>query len=168
MSPLLLALDLGTTTLAGRILDAQGQVLAEGKVVNPQRVLGADIVRRLEVALAGEGERLQALLIDGIATLFDDLLRSAGAGRASIGAAAAAANPGVTALLGGDDVRPILFPPHRPRQLSLRSLHLPALQLPVPLTVFPLLSGYVGGDLIACLYGLTSVAGRTLVIDLGT
>lgn len=168
MSPLLLALDLGTTTLAGRILDGQGQVLAEGKVENPQRALGADIVRRLEAALAGEGERLQALLADGISALLDELLRSAGAGRASIGAAAAAANPGVTALLGGDDVRPILFPPHRPRNRSLRPLDLPALQLPVPLTLFPLLSGYVGGDLIACLYGLAAVANRTLVIDLGT
>lgn len=165
---LLLALDLGTTTLAGRILDGQGQVLAEGKVENPQRALGADIVRRLEAALAGEGERLQALLADGISALLDELLRSAGAGRASIGAAAAAANPGVTALLGGDDVRPILFPPHRPRNRSLRPLDLPALQLPVPLTLFPLLSGYVGGDLIACLYGLAAVANRTLVIDLGT
>jgi uncharacterized 2Fe-2S/4Fe-4S cluster protein (DUF4445 family) len=168
MRPLLLALDLGTTTLAGRILAAQGQVLAEGKVSNPQRALGADIVRRLEAALAGEGERLQALLIEGIATLLDDLLRSAGDGRASLTAAAVAANPGVTALLCGDDVRPILFPPHRPRNLAMRALDLPALQLPVPLTLFPLLSGYVGGDLVACLYGLTSVANRTLVIDLGT
>ena len=163
-----LALDLGTTTLAGRILDAQGQMLSEGKVANPQRMLGVDIVRRLEAALAGKGERLQALLVDGIASLLDDLLRAAGAGRESIGAAAAAANPGVTALLGGDDVRPILFPPHRPRNLTLRSLELPALQLPVPLTLFPLLSGYVGGDLVACLYGLAPAADRTLVIDLGT
>ena len=49
-----------------------------------------------------------------------------------------------------------------------RSLDLPALQLPVPLTVFPLLSGYVGGDLIACLYGLAPAVDRTLCIDLGT
>lgn len=39
MSELLLALDLGTTTLAGRLLDARGQTLAEGKGANPQRVL---------------------------------------------------------------------------------------------------------------------------------
>jgi uncharacterized 2Fe-2S/4Fe-4S cluster protein (DUF4445 family) len=178
MSALHLALDLGTTTLAGRLLDAQGRTLAEGKVANPQRALGADIVRRLEGALAGEGERLQALLIDGIAQLLDDLLRAAGAGRESIGAAALAANPGVTALLCGDDVRPILFPPHRPQKLSLRTLDLPSLQLSVPLTVFPLLSGYVGGDLIACLYGLSfplppggggpGRGGSLLCIDLGT
>lgn len=168
MSELLLALDLGTTTLAGRLLDTQGQMLAEGKVANPQRVLGADIIRRLEAALAGEGERLQSLLIDGITALLDDLLRAAGAERQEIAAAALAANPGVTALLCGDDLHPILFPPHRPKNLALRSLDLPELRLPVPLTVFPLLSGYVGGDLVACLYGLASPAEGTLCIDLGT
>lgn len=182
---LLLALDLGTTTLAGRLLDTQGQVLAEGKVPNPQRFLGADIIRRLEAALAGEGERLQTLLLEGVVALLDDLLRSAGAERQQIAAAALAANPGVTALLCGDDVRPILFPPHRPKNLSLRSLDCPALRLPVPLLVFPLLSGYVGGDLIACLYGLDNITnadflppfqeegrsgegGPILCIDLGT
>ena len=163
-----LALDLGTTTLAGRLLDTQGETLAEVKVANPQRLLGSDIIRRLEAALAGDGERLQTLLIEGIAALLDDLLRAAGARRQQIAAAALAANPGVTALLCGDDVHPILFPPHRPQNLSLRSLALPALRLPVPLTVFPLLSGYVGGDLIACLYGLAPFAGTTLCIDLGT
>lgn len=172
MSELRLALDLGTTTLAGRLLNAQGLTLAEGKVANPQRLLGSDIIRRLEAALAGEGERLQALLLDGIAALLDDLLRAAGVRRQEIVAAALAANPGVTALLCGDDVRPILFPPHRPQNLALRALDLPALQLPVPLTVFPLLSGYVGGDLIACLYGLDATrilgGGTTLCIDLGT
>lgn len=164
----LLALDLGTTTLAGRLLDAQGRTLAEGKVANPQRILGVDIIRRLEAALAGEGERLQALLVEGIAALLVDLLRAAGARRQQIVAAALAANPGVTALLCGDNVRPILFPPHRPKNLALRVLDLPALQLPAPLSVFPLLSGYVGGDLVACLYGLDPFAGTTLCIDLGT
>lgn len=168
MSELFLALDLGTTTLAGRLLDAQGQTLAEGKGTNPQRLLGADIIRRLEAALAGEGKRLQGVLLDGIAALLDDLLHSAGARRQQISAAAVAANPGMTALLCGDDVHPILFPPHRPPNLSLRSLDFAALRLPVPLAVFPLLSGYVGGDLIACLYGLSPGAGSTLCIDLGT
>lgn len=178
MSELLLALDLGTTTLAGRLLNAQGQMLAEGKVANPQRIVGADIIRRLEAALAGEGERLQTLLIDGIAALLADLLCAAGAERGQIAAAALAANPGVTALLCGDDVHPVLFPPHRPQNLALRSLAIPALQLPVPLIVFPLLSGYVGGDLIAFLYGLSfplppggggpGRGGTILCIDLGT
>ena len=96
MSELRLALDLGTTTLAGRLLDAQGRTLAEGKVANPQRSVGSDIIRRLEAALGGEGQRLQALLLEGVATLLDDLLRSAGARREQVAAAALAANPGGT------------------------------------------------------------------------
>lgn len=168
MSELFLALDLGTTSLAGRLLDGEGRTLAEGKISNPQRVLGADIIRRLEAALDGAGERLQRLLLDGVETLILELLRQAGVERTAMTAAALAANPGVTALLCADDVRPILFPPHRPKELSLRSLDLPALQLPVPMQVFPLLSGYVGGDLIACLYGLPAEGGVTLCIDLGT
>lgn len=168
MNRLLLALDLGTTTLCGRLLNGEGETLAEGKVPNPQRPLGADIIRRLEVALAGEGERLQALLVDGIAALLGDLLTAAKVEREEITAAAVAANPGITALLCGDDVHPILFPPHRPKNLRLRTLDLPALRLPVPLIVFPLLSGYVGGDLIACLYGLVPATGLTLCLDLGT
>lgn len=172
------ALDLGTTTLAGRLIDAQGKTLAEGKVPNPQRAVGADIVRRLEASLGGDGPRLRALLVEGMGVLLNDLVSAAGVRRQQIAAAAVAANPGVTALLCGDDVRPILFPPYRPKNLSLRTLDCPDLRLPVPLTIFPLLSGYVGGDLIAFLYGLSfplppggggsGRGGPVLCIDLGT
>jgi hypothetical protein len=62
---LLLALDLGTTTLAGRLLGRDGAVLAEAKRPNPQAVLGSDIIRRLEASLRGEGKRLQTLLAKG-------------------------------------------------------------------------------------------------------
>lgn len=172
---LALALDLGTTTLAGRLLDASsGRVLAEGKVANPQRSHGADVIRRLEVALAGGQKELSRLLVAGIVELVDGLLHSAGVERAAIVRAAGAANPAITALLCQDDVRSLLFPPHRPDHRSLRFLALAELDLDVPLLLFPLVSGYVGGDMVACLYGLatatTADQGRekTLCIDLGT
>lgn len=165
-----LALDLGTTTLAGRLLGPNGAVLAEARQLNPQRARGADVIRRLEAALAGEGKELQRLLVEGLASLLDELLRQSGRPRTAIVAAAAAANPAITALLCNDDPRPILFPPHRPRQLSGRMLA-PAslsLDLPVPLYLFPLVSGYVGGDLVAFLYGVDRSLPGTLLIDLGT
>jgi len=74
----LLALDLGTTTLAGRLLDADGRVLAEARLLNPQAVLGADIMRRLEQALDGSASRLQDLLRDGLRDLVGTLLQQAG------------------------------------------------------------------------------------------
>lgn len=171
---LALALDLGTTTLAGRLVTGDGRTVAEMKIANPQRRYGGDVIRRLEAALAGEGEALHKLLVAGIEELIAGLLRTAGAERSAIGRAAAAANPAITALLCRDDVRPILFPPHRPGNMRSRDLELADLGLRVPLLVFPLVSGYVGGDLVACLYDLAAEScshggeGTTLCIDLGT
>lgn len=142
-----LALDLGTTTLAGRLLGADGTCLAEAKGENPQRAVAADVIRRLEASLRGEGGRLQALLVEGVEALLAELLRQSGASRQEIGLAAAAGNPAVSYLLRGLPVESILFPPHRPAEgdglfLDPSSL---GLALPCPLYLFPLVSGYVGG-----------------------
>ena len=55
-----LALDLGTTTLVGRLLRADGVLLAEARVTNPQRSLGADILTRLQHAHEGAGRNCSA------------------------------------------------------------------------------------------------------------
>lgn len=165
-----LALDLGTTTLAGRLLDAGGRILAEAKIPNPQRALGSDVIRRLEAALGGAGGQLQSLLVEGINGLCDQLLGQVGQPRSAISAAAAAGNPAICHLLRRLPVERILFPPHRPKELTGGELD-PAtlgLELPVPLYLFPLVSGYVGGDLVAFLYGLGEVAPGTLCLDVGT
>lgn len=165
-----LALDLGTTTLAGRLLDGAGRTLAEAKCANPQRVLGSDVIRRLEAALAGAGAQLQTLLSEGINGLVAELLRQAGSARSAITAAAAAGNPAICHLLRRLPVERILFPPHRPKELAGVALDAASLglDLPVTLYLFPLVSGYVGGDLVAFLYGLEDVEPATFCLDVGT
>ncbi|MBE0598619.1 MAG: DUF4445 domain-containing protein [Desulfuromonadales bacterium] len=177
MNNLRLALDLGTTTLGGRLLAADGKVLAEAQLANPQAALGADVIRRLEAALGGEGERLQQLLVQGIELLLAQLLRQSGDRREEIGAAAAAANPAITYLLRRLSPAEILFPPHRPKNGQggvVDPVDL-GLRLPVPLYLFPLVSGYVGGDLVAFLYGyaeeassLVPASSSRFFIDIGT
>lgn len=165
-----LALDLGTTTLAGRLLDGGGTCLAEGELPNPQRALGADVIRRLEASLEGEGKRLQQLLAGGIETLTDELLARAGRSRRDLRAAAAAGNPAVCYLLRNLPGEEILFPPHRPHHregMLLDSAEF-GLDLPVPLYLFPLVSGYVGGDLVAFLFSQPSPAPGTFYLDIGT
>jgi uncharacterized 2Fe-2S/4Fe-4S cluster protein (DUF4445 family) len=172
----LFALDLGTTTLAGRLIDRNEVVLAEAKLSNPQRELGSDVIRRLEASLTGEGAHLQALLVSGIEALFSELLAQAGCSRADISAAAAAGNPAISHLLRNLPVEALLFPPHRPRERAGVFLD-PAdlgIDLPVPLYLFPLVSGYVGGDLVAFLYGEESGASpltphpSRFFLDIGT
>lgn len=165
-----LALDLGTTTLAGRLLDASGRTLAESRLLNPQRELGSDVIRRLEAAQKGEGERLQRLLVAGIDRLLTELLRLSGLRREAVRGAAVAANPAISHLLRRLPVDSLIFPPHRPRHPEGALLD-PAelgLDLPVPLYLFPQVSGYVGGDLVAFLFACPPPEAVTLYIDVGT
>ena len=190
-----LALDLGTTTLAGRLLTADGTVLAETRLANPQRPLGADILTRLQRAEAGEGAELRRLLIEGIGALVAELLSGAGGKAEHIAAAAAAGNPGICHLLLGLPVASLLHPPHRTPLTQLVTLPMgvlldhgafdagdsdtgilvnslnwePATNPPIDqytnipllnsssltthITLFPAVSGFVGGDLVAVLYG---------------
>lgn len=165
-----LALDIGTTTLAGQLLTPNGDILAGLKMDNPQRLFGADVIRRMELADAGQADALQAALVDGLNTLVSELLRTAELPPTTIRAAAACGNSAICALLLHQPVRRLLFPPHRPEDLLGRTIdsHSLGLDLPVPLYFFPLVSGYVGGDLVAFLYRHSNVADKTFFIDIGT
>lgn len=177
MAAAALALDLGTTTLTGRLLGDSGTILAEARLANPQSVYGADVIRRLEAALGGAGAALQSLLCAGIAQLVADLCQSAQLPLAAIDRAALAANPAIVTLLCGDDPARILFPPHRLRRPHSRIIQLPDAGLDnLPVTIFPAVSGFAGGDLVAFLYGECERRGGgnrlrdfpALLIDIGT
>ncbi len=165
-----LALDLGTTTLAGSLVNVAGEVVATSSMANPQQELGADILLRLQQAHEGYGLRLQTLLLEGVRALIAQLTSQADCRSNQILSAAAAGNPGVCCLLQNLPVASLLFPPHKPPYRQLRSL--PAVEidagLRVPLEVFPLVSGFVGGDLVACLLSCGEVPPGTLLVDIGT
>jgi uncharacterized 2Fe-2S/4Fe-4S cluster protein (DUF4445 family) len=165
-----IALDLGTTTLAGQLLASSGDVLAMAQATNPQQAMGADILLRLQQASAGEGWQLQSLLIEGLRGLVAELLARAGTHAADVIAVAAAGNPGMSCLLCDLPVTSLLFPPHKPPCRDLGSIPVSEIDLGLlaPLQIFPLVSGFVGGDLVACLLALDDVAPATLLIDLGT
>jgi uncharacterized 2Fe-2S/4Fe-4S cluster protein (DUF4445 family) len=164
-----IAFDLGTTTLGARLLDAAGKVLAEARALNPQAAYGRDVIRRLEAARSGAAEALQQLLVSAMNDLVSQLLAQADCQAAAVTGAAAAANPAVSLLLQRLPVDAVLFPPYRPQQrdgILLDAAEL-GLALPVPLYLFPLVSGYVGGDLVAFLYGQPQ-APRSFFLDIGT
>ncbi len=143
-----IALDLGTTTLTGRLLSPIGEVLVEKHRVNPQRKLGADILLRLHQAHNGEGAALQALLIEGLRDLIAGLLDRADCTSDDIASVVAAGNPGISCLLRNLPVSSLLFPPHKPPYKDLTNVPTTTIDLglAVPLELFPLISGFVGGD----------------------
>lgn len=170
MTSLLLGLDLGTTSLIGRLWTLDGQVVADAGLPNPQQSYGADVISRMEAALNGEAQALQRLLVEGINALLAELLGQVDCAPEQIVKGAAAANPAISLLLAGESVEPVLRPPYRPEYLAGECLDTVALglELSVPLCLLPLVSGYVGGDLLAVLLGSPPDDGPTLYLDLGT
>jgi uncharacterized 2Fe-2S/4Fe-4S cluster protein (DUF4445 family) len=153
-SPLMLALDLGTTTLAGRFVDQQGHICAKATVFNPQQEFGQDIIRRLEHATTVEGrDKLRAALMRGIAQVLDLLCRETGVRSSVVQRAVAAGNSGISVLARGGDAAGLLRPPYRPDSCAGTNLKL---------------EGYVGGDLLAVLHALDNPGPGSLVVDVGT
>ncbi len=163
----MLALDLGTTTLGAQLVDEAGMVVAQASIFNPQHTFGHDIIRRLEYAAQPSGRlELQQALLCGIAELLAVLLKDSGVEVQAISRAVAAGNSAITLTARGVDPTGLLRPPYRPDSCDGASIIIDT--LPVPLFLFPLAGGYVGGDLLAVLYGLGEPVAGSLVVDVGT
>jgi len=165
-----IALDLGTTTLSGSMIDPSGTTLAKAKALNPQQELGVDLLTRLNAALNGEGGKLQTLLVNELRYLVETLLEISGRTPQDIVGIAVAGNPGMSCLLRNTPVDSLLFPPHKPPFKNL--VRIPPSEIDIGLSalmeLLPPVSGFVGGDLIACLLAMGDVKPGTMIIDLGT
>ena len=165
-----IAIDLGTTTLSGSMLDSSGAVLATAKALNPQQELGVDILARLDAARNGQGKKLQDLLVKQLHRLVARLLDIAGRLPEDVVGIAAAGNPGISCLLRNAPVDALLFPPHKTPFKNLQKIS-PAeidIGLSARMELLPPVSGFVGGDLVACLLAIADQKPGTLMIDLGT
>ncbi|WP_428567693.1 MAG: ASKHA domain-containing protein [Solidesulfovibrio sp. DCME] len=158
-----LAVDLGTTGLAWRLLDlADGRTVAEGRGVNPQLGAGGEVVSRLAFALTpGGGELLRRLVRDELARL------AARAGKPP----AALCVAGNTAMMAILCDKPLEGLAHAPYGLAWAGGETVALGGGLgPAYVPPLLGPFVGADISA---GLTALTARKpaypfLLADLGT
>ena len=159
---LLLAVDLGTTTVHWRAITRVGALAAEGLGLNPQMGAGSEVMSRLAVAATPQGKaRLSGLVRDAL----DEILRVLPGTAVEC---CIAANPAMTAILLEQDLEGLSCAPYRltyPGGGSERVAGLPLLWIP------PQLAPFVGGDISA---GVAFVLASTrpeypfLFIDLGT
>ena len=168
--PLYVAIDLGTTTLSGSIIDSSGAVLAVANALNPQQALGVDILTRLNAALNGQGKKLQDLLVKQLHRLVARLLDIADRLPEDVISIAVAGNPGMSCLLRNEPVDVLLFPPHKPPCRKLLRISPAEIDIGLhgQMELLPPVSGFVGGDLVACLLAVADQKPGTLMVDLGT
>lgn len=162
--PCCLALDLGTTTLDWRLV-TDGHVLAHGRSLNPQGVMGAEVMSRLACAADPRcAARLRQLPLEFLRTLLRDAaLHGLRPSRMCV-----AGNTVMTTLLLGQDTAGLAAAPYHLDHTGGREERLPGLP---PVYIPPLAGPFLGADLTAGLAWLVRTR-RTpvpfLLMDLGT
>ena len=175
------AIDLGTTTVALRVIDLESAaVVAGASFENPQRFAGSDVMARIQYDTDHSGRLLQRTLLAYLTRVINGLPIAA----SSIYEYAIAGNSTMRDLLFGLDVRPIGQKPYRStieqawrdgtRPDSSVSTRIRELRLPGHpegrVYGLPLVGGHVGADAAACLLALEPHLSDDLVaiMDIGT
>lgn len=173
------AIDLGTTTIAAALVSSRdGRCLARSGSLNPQRAFGLDVISRLGYADRSMANlrQLQQLINKELCRLTVSLTETAGLEPQQLEIVAIAGNPAMAHLLLGLPVASLVRPPFRPKETSGHFIATQDLgwELQTQAYVFPSPGGFVGGDIVAFLYGLGLAAPSSplpapcLFLDLGT
>jgi uncharacterized 2Fe-2S/4Fe-4S cluster protein (DUF4445 family) len=175
--PLGLAVDLGSTGIAGYLVDLQsGRTLATRGMMNPQISYGEDIVSRCTYAMRSPeaAQEIQSLVVDGLNELSASLCAEVGATPQEILEVVVVGNTAMHHLLLGLPVRQLVSAPYVPAVANSLDLKAREIGLGVAagayLHLLPNIAGFVGADHLAML--LVTAAERSnrtvLALDIGT
>jgi uncharacterized 2Fe-2S/4Fe-4S cluster protein (DUF4445 family) len=173
-----LAVDLGTTNVAGFLVDLQsGARVASLGIENPQVAWGADVVSRMNHAIQGPANaaELRQAASTAINALAHDLCFSINAARADIVDVAICGNTAMHHLLLGLPVRqlgraPFVAAVREAMDVKARELDL-AVSPGASVHLAPNIGGYVGSDHVTALLATEDqwrAGTTTVVMDIGT
>jgi len=171
------ALDLGTTSLAGVLVDLEsGKILAKASGGNGQIRYGADVINRIiESVKDGGRQRLQdAVVQESIAPLLTQMVRSAKLNPRRIYRMVLAGNTTMNHLLLGLHADPVRMEPFVPSFFSAGYIYARDIGLEMnplaELVIAPNVGSYVGGDITAGTFAsmIWNSEELSLFIDLGT
>ncbi len=171
-----IAVDVGTTTIYGQVLDLNtGEVLSEHGDFNAQISYGEDVISRIIHAEKGKGlEELNQAVLGTINKIIHEIMKMAQVTDDDISTVTIAGNTTMTQLMLKLNPRYIrrapyvptcnLYPPIKAKEIGLD------LKEHVLALVYPCISSYVGGDIVAGVMGslMYRTEELTMYIDIGT
>lgn len=172
-----LAIDLGTTTIAGYLVDlSSGETLASQGVMNPQIPFGEDIISRIDYATKSVdgGSQLQKPVVDKLNELVIGLCARAGADVETVVDTVVVGNTAMHHLLLGLPVRQLALTPFTAainQALDIKARDLGLHIAPgAYIHLLPNIAGFVGADHVADLLvtGASHAEGLTISLDIGT
>jgi uncharacterized 2Fe-2S/4Fe-4S cluster protein (DUF4445 family) len=172
-----LAVDLGTTKLAGYLIDLNsGDTLASAGATNPQIAFGEDVMTRIGHAIHSEDGRqqLQNAIIEALNSLAADLCAQAWKSVQDIADAVVVGNTAMHHLFLGLPVKQLGLAPYvaaENQALDMDAIDLGLEFFPgAKVYSMPNIAGFVGADHVAMLLGSGMVdnKGNVLGLDIGT
>ncbi|MFZ7127580.1 MAG: ASKHA domain-containing protein [Desulfobacterales bacterium] len=171
-----IAMDIGTTTVYGQLIDLiSGEVLTEHGEFNGQVSYGEDVITRIMAAEKPGGlDTLNRAVMGTINTIIERIIKRSGVDLEDINAITLAGNTTMTQLLLKVNPRYIRRSPYVPAStiyppVKARDLGFPLAEH-VGALVYPQISSYVGGDIVAGVMGsgMYRSEALTLFMDIGT
>jgi uncharacterized 2Fe-2S/4Fe-4S cluster protein (DUF4445 family) len=175
--PLGLAIDLGTTKIAGYLVDlSDGRTLAAKGIMNPQISLGEDIISRMTGVIHSpdKGAPMQKLAVEAINELAADLCTGMSLNTEGIVEAVVVGNTAMHHLFLGLPVKQLALSPFVPA--VSRALEVKAGDLGLRIVqgayvhLLPNIAGFVGADHVAMLLAtkVWQAKGPIVALDIGT
>ena len=175
--PLGLAVDLGSTKLAGYLVDlSNGTTVAAHGMMNPQIAYGEDVMARLTYVIQNPGgaRQLQKVIVEGLDELACTLCRKANQKSEDIVEAVIVGNTAMHHLLLGLPTEQLGAAPYvaalsEPCDLMARDIGL-CCAPDVFIHILPNIAGFVGADHVAMLLGSGIYRAKDVVLglDIGT
>ena len=170
------AVDIGTTTVYGQMIDlATGQVMAQYGDFNSQISYGEDVISRIVFAEKPGGlEILHQKVVETINQVLEKIIKKSKVDPDEISSITLAANTTMTQLFLKVNPRYIRRAPYVPAAVFYPPVAAVSLGLNLPshvtALVFPQVSSYVGGDIVAGVMGsgMAHEDALTLYMDIGT
>jgi uncharacterized 2Fe-2S/4Fe-4S cluster protein (DUF4445 family) len=172
-----IAIDLGTTTIAGFLCDyTKGTIVGSAVIANPQAVYGADVMSRIAAAASDSGHLrlLNQLSVSAVDEMALSLAQNAGVVPEMVDEVVVVGNSTMLHLFLGIDPGSIGQSPFTP--LFTESQERTALEIGLTLNshtkviTMPLVSGFVGADLVSAALAqrMRERDDGTMLIDIGT
>ena len=171
-----IAMDIGTTTIYGQVIDLiTGAVLSEHGEFNGQISYGEDVISRIVFAEKPGGlAKINDVVIKTINKILTRIVKQSGVDPENISTITLAGNTTMTQLMLAIDPRSIRRAPYVPAATLYPPIKASDLGMELPehvaALVYPAVSSYVGGDIVAGVMGSGIYRSETLTLylDVGT
>ncbi len=169
-----LAIDVGTTTVAAFLSDGQtGRQLSCASAVNPQSAYGADVIARIQYELEHRDGRVGEAIRTCLDQLTREAARMADIRPEKVEQVTLVGNTAMHHLLLGLDTAPLVKPPYMPsvrEAMEFSGAEWLSASPNALIRVLPNIAGFVGADTVGCMVSAAFDRREelTLLIDIGT